>query len=133
MKNIIEKIFGLAGAILIFLLGEFDFLLKAILALMFIDYITGVCSSFVNKKINSSIGGQGIVKKVGYLCVIAVSVILDQMLESNGAIRTLVITTFILNEMLSILENSSQMGIKIPKIIYKSLEKIDSNNQKDSL
>ena len=129
MKKIMEKIFSVLGTFFLFLFGDFDFLLKAILALMLLDYITGVCKSFVKKKVNSSIGAKGIIKKVIYLCIIAVSVILDKMLNTNGGLRTLVITSFIFNEILSILENSSEMGIKIPKVIYNSLEKLKQKDE----
>ena len=124
-----EKIFSVLGTFFLFLFGDFDFLLKAILTLMLLDYITGVCKSFVKKKVNSSIGAKGIIKKVIYLCIIAVSVILDKMLNTNGGLRTLVITSFIFNEILSILENSNEMGIKIPKVIYNSLEKLKQKDE----
>ena len=129
MKKIMEKIFSVLGTFFLFLFGDFDFLLKAILTLMLLDYITGVCKSFVKKKVNSSIGAKGIIKKVIYLCIIAVSVILDKMLNTNGGLRTLVITSFIFNEILSILENSNEMGIKIPKVIYNSLEKLKQKDE----
>ena len=56
---------------------------------------------------------------------IAVSVMLDQMLNVDGGLRTLIITTFIFNEILSILENSGEIGIKIPNVLYRALEKIN--------
>ncbi len=125
MKSCINKLISLFSSFLLFLFRDFDFLLKSLLTLMFLDYITGVCKSFVQSKANSSIGAKGIIKKVAYLCVISISVILDQMLNTDGGLRTLVITTFIFNEMLSILENSGELGIKIPNGLYKSLEKLD--------
>lgn len=132
MKNIIFKIGSFISSFLIFIFGEFDILLKAMIVLMMIDYITGVCKSFINKKVNSSVGAKGIVKKVSYLSIIALSVILDQLLNINGSLRTLVITSFIFNEMLSILENCSELGIKIPNFLYKSLEKLNNaNNEND--
>ena len=84
--------------------------------------------SFINKRINSSIGGKGIIKKVVYLSMVTVSVIIDQLLVGNGNIRLIVITTFIINEILSILENSREMGIKVPKILNDALEKIAKKN-----
>ncbi len=129
MNKIFNSVVSLISTLLAFLFGDFDFLLKTIITLMFIDYITGICKSVVQKKVNSSIGAKGIVKKVGYLCVIAVSELLDELLNVDGGLRTLVITTFIFNEMLSILENSGAIGIKIPDILYKSLEKLKKNNE----
>ena len=129
MKHFFEKIISFLLSFLIFLFGNFDFMLKTLLSLMFIDYITGVSRAFVTKKVNSSIGGKGIIKKAVYLCVIAVAVMLDNLLEVNGGLRSLIIYSFIFNEMLSILENSSAMGIKTPSILYKSLEKINKGEE----
>lgn len=131
MNDIGNKIISFFASLFLFLFGNFDFILKALLALMLIDYITGVSRAFVTKKVNSSIGGKGIIKKAIYLCVIAVAVLLDNLLEVKGGLRALIIYSFIFNEMLSILENSSAMGIKIPTTLYQSLEKI--NNDSDNL
>lgn len=60
--------------------------------------------------------------------MVTVSVIIDQLLVGNGNIRLIVITTFIINEILSILENSREMGIKVPKILNDALEKIAKKN-----
>lgn len=122
MKDTIIKIIN---NLFIFLLGDFDFLLKSILVLMLLDYITGICKAFIKNKMNSSIGAKGIIKKVGYLCIITISVVLDQILGTNGRLRTLIITSFIFNEMISIIENSSEMGIKIPDTLRNALEKIN--------
>lgn len=124
MSNTIKVILASFTSLFSFLFGNFDFLLKALLVLMIIDYITGLCKAFIQKKVNSSVGGEGIIKKVVYLSMVTVSVIIDQLLVSNGNIRLIVITTFIINEILSILENSSEMGIKVPKILNDALEKI---------
>lgn len=130
MNNVFNKITSFLTALFLYLFGDFDFLLKSILTLMVIDYITGICKSFIQKKINSAIGGKGIIKKVGYLLIITVSVILDQLLSMGGSLRTLIITSFIFNEIISIIENTSSMGIKIPKILYESLEKLNQSERK---
>ncbi len=133
MKNILKTIITLIASILSFLYGSFDFLLKTLLSLMLIDYITGVSSAFITKKVNSSIGGKGIIKKFIYLCVVAVGVILDNLLSVNGALRGFILYSFIFNEMLSILENCSAIGIKIPSILYRSLEKLNEAQENKNL
>lgn len=125
-----DKIANLLSSIFAFLFGNFDFILKALLTLMLIDYITGVSRAFVSKKVNSSIGAKGIIKKVMYLCVVTVTVLLDGLLELNGSLRTLIIYTFIFNEIISILENSSSLGIKIPNYLKNALEKLNQEQLK---
>ena len=125
-----DNIANLLSSIFAFLFGNFDFILKALLTLMLIDYITGVSRAFVSKKVNSSIGAKGIIKKVMYLCVVTVTVLLDGLLELNGSLRTLIIYTFIFNEIISILENSSSLGIKIPNYLKNALEKLNQEQLK---
>ena len=124
IKNFIVNIGSLFKNIFLFLFGDFDFLIKAILVLMCLDYITGICKAFILKKTSSSIGAKGIIKKVAYLCIITVSVLLDHLLNADGGLRTLIIISFIFNEILSILENSNEIGIKVPKILYTPVKKI---------
>ena len=135
IKNFIVGIRSLFKNIFIFLFGDFDFLIKAILVLMCLDYITGICKAFILKKTSSSIGAKGIIKKVVYLCIITVSVLLDHLLNADGGLRTLIIISFIFNEILSILENSNEIGIKVPKILYKPekniIKKIKNNDTKN--
>lgn len=134
MKVYLEKVSSGICASFLYLFGNFDLLLKTIITLFFLDYITGVCKAFIQKKINSSIGAKGIIKKVAYLCIITVSVLLDLILNTGGQLRALVITSFIFNEIFSILENCSDIGIKIPSVLYNSLGKLNqekSTNKKD--
>ena len=45
---------------------------------MIIDYVTGVSSAIYNKELSSKIGFKGILKKMIYLCIVAVAVIVDK-------------------------------------------------------
>lgn len=47
-----------------------------------------------------------------------------------NSLRTLIIYTFIFNEIISILENSSSLGIKIPKAPKNALEKLNQEQLK---
>jgi len=106
-----------------------------ILALMMvIDYITGMLASKAeaiqhpddsNYGWSSKKGVLGILKKVAYLAVIVVAVCLDHVLISSvthmgiqvptNVIFGLIVTVwFILNEMLSIIENAGRMGADVP-------------------
>ena len=81
-------------------------------------------SAFFNKKVNSRIGLKGILKKVGYLCIVALSVILDTISGETGVIRTLVIYFFVANDGISIIENIAKMGVPMPKKLIDVLEQL---------
>lgn len=124
MKNIVNFITGTVLTTVVYFLGGLDTALKTLLVLIVLDYITGICKAIVNKKINSNIGAKGIIKKVGYLIIVALSFYLDKVVGDTGAIRSLIIYFFVANEGISILENWSAMGLPLPKKIFEVLEQI---------
>ena len=124
MKNIINFFTSTFLTTIVYYLGGLDTALKTLLILIVLDYVTGLCKAIITKKINSLIGLKGIVKKVGYLIIVAVSVLLDEVVGNTGAIRNLVIYFFVANEGISILENWGAMGLPLPKKIFEVLEQI---------
>ena len=116
-----------------FIIGGCDILFKTLLVFIIIDYITGLLRAIYTKKLSSKIGAKGIIKKVGYIFIVILAALLDQLLNSTGNIRNIVIYMFIANEGISILENWTSMGIKIPKILkdkFNDINKdIDDNNK----
>ena len=113
----------------IYLFGAWDVILKALIALVVIDYVTGVMAAFVEKTLNSEIGTRGIIKKVCIFLVIAIANIVD---ISTGLdelyLRTAVIWFFIANESLSALENMGRLGVPLPEFLKQSLEKLNKGN-----
>ena len=124
MKRFITEILIAIPSTILYLLGGWDIALKCLVIVMIIDYITGVMSAFFNKKVNSRIGLKGILKKVGYLCIVALSVILDTISGETGVIRTLVIYFFVANDGISIIENIAKMGVPMPKKLIDVLEQL---------
>lgn len=124
MRTIINWVTGTFLTTVVYLLGGLDIALKTLLIFIVLDYITGVCKAIQSKKLNSIIGAKGIVKKVGYLIIVAMSVLLDGVVGNTGTIRSIVIYFFVANEGISIMENWSAMGLPLPKKIYEVLEQI---------
>ena len=110
--------------ILYFIFGEFDIALQCLLVFIALDYISGLIKAYCTKTLSSKIGFKGILKKVGILAIVALSVSLDRLGGDSGAIRTLVIYYFVANEGLSVLENLAEAGIPIPNSIKKALKNI---------
>lgn len=94
---------------------------------MGIDYITGIAKHFspkYNKKkeqLSSKKGFWGFIKKACYILIISIGFRLDILLEIN-LIRDCCCYFFIVNELLSILENFGEMGVPFPKIITQYIE-----------
>lgn len=128
MKNTICIIGGALLTGTSYLLGGFDSALLTLAIVMGLDYITGVCKAVKQKKLNSKTGALGILKKFGYLVVVALAVIIDRMAGDTGAIRTIVIYFFVANDGLSILENWGAIGLPLPKKLFEVLEQLKNDN-----
>lgn len=129
MKYFINNVTSVLLTSIIYLLGGMDIALKSLIIIMMIDYITGIASAIYNKKLSSKIGFKGIIKKFSYLCIVALSVVIDNLIGQNGVIRTLVIYFFVANDGLSIIENMAEMDIKLPKKLVDSLEQIKERGE----
>lgn len=100
-----------------------------------VDYITGVAKAKKLKKESSQIGISGVMKKVCYWILIAITFILSYMIaEILKNVNLEISLNFVMffgwftlaclaiNEVRSILENFVEMGIGVPKILIKGLE-----------
>ena len=132
MKNIVSFITGTVATMLVYFLGGWDVALELLILIVVLDYVTGICKAIYNKELNSEVGLKGIVKKLGYFIVVAVAVTLDKITGNTGAIRTLVISCFVANEGLSILENWGGMGLPLPQHLTELLEQLKNDNDPKS-
>lgn len=115
----------------VYALGGMDLALKTLLILIVLDYATGVLKAFFNGQVDSEIGAKGIIKKVGYLVIVTVAVLVDKNIGDTGAIRTLVIYFFVSNEGISILENWGGMGLKLPDQLMKALVELKQGTHEE--
>lgn len=111
-----------------YFLGGWDMALQTLILVMVLDYITGVLKAIKKKKLNSKTGIWGIIKKFGYLIIVALSVVMDKIAGDTGAIRTMVIYFFVANDGISILENWGQMGLPLPQKLHEVLDQLKSDN-----
>lgn len=126
---------GLISSCFVFLFENIDINLKYLIIVVILDFISGIFKAFVKKKINSSIGVKGVLKKFSYFIVVAISKIIGNILNIGNLLLRIVIYSLVFNEIVSILENCTEMGIKLPKLLISSLEifssKIDEYNEMD--
>ena len=109
-------------------IGGFDALMTTLLTFITMDYITGIMKAIINKELSSEIGYKGIFKKILIIFIIAISHELDSIFN-NTSIRYLVITFYIINEGISIIENASILGLPIPKKIQNTLNNLKTDQK----
>jgi len=113
----------------IYMFGAWDVTLKALIALVVIDYLTGVMAAYVEKALSSEVGMKGIIKKVCIFLMVAIANIVDITTGLDEPyLRTAVIWFFIANEGLSALENMGRLGVPLPEFLKQSLQKLNKGN-----
>lgn len=120
---------SVVGGFLTRFLGGFDMIIITLIIFVAMDYLTGVMKAIDNKELSSEIGFKGIFKKVLIFFMVGIATQLDIILPTDIGIRYIVIIFYIINEGLSIIENASLLGLKIPQKIKDTLS-ILKNNQK---
>ena len=133
MKHVFNIITAAVGAACGFLWGELNGMLIALLVFIVLDYVTGLMSAAKNKRLSSSVGFKGILKKVGILIAVAVAHVLDvYVLKMDGVLMTMTELFMIANEGLSILENLGEIGVRFPTVLKNALEKLREKNDKEN-
>lgn len=151
----IQGALSAAGAFLSAKLGILFPVLMILASMMVVDYISGMMASKVeaiehpddpNYGWSSKKGAKGIAKKVGYLCIIAVAMVVDYLtlkvasalgiaISAKAIFGLMVAVWYILNELLSIIENAGRMGANVPDWLRKYIavlkRKIDDQDYGD--
>lgn len=112
--NWISVAFGIVGGFLSYWLGGLDVLLKTIVFLAVVDYITGLIKGIYLKQLSSQIGFKGLLKKIVMFIVIAVAYVIQELIGGKIPLREVVIMFYIANEALSMLENAA-VFVPIPE------------------
>lgn len=122
--NSIKYSFAAVGSAAAYFLGGWDLMLKILVTLTVLDFLTGVLAAIYNKCLSSEIGSKGIVRKVGIYIIVAVAYMLDTLMNTNNVIRGAAIGFYISIEGLSIVENWSRMELPLPKAVKDALAKL---------
>ena len=151
----IQGALSAAGAFLSAKIGILFPVLMILASMMVVDYISGMMASKVeaiehpddpNYGWSSKKGAKGIAKKVGYLCIIAVAMVVDYLtlkvasalgiaISAKAIFGLMVAVWYILNELLSIIENAGRMGANVPDWLRRYIavlkRKIDDHDYGD--
>lgn len=134
-ENILQALFAtVIGAVAAYL-NVLLVPLIVLIVVMLIDYGTGMAQAYVSHTLNSRIGVTGIIKKIGYIIAVTVGIVADYLISSalvncginvtiNCCIGMIVTVWFIINELISILENLSEIGTPLPKFLVSIVKRL---------
>jgi len=129
--NWISIVGGIAGGFLCNALGGWDVILKALVTLIILDYVTGILKAIYTKTLSSAVGFKGLIRKTLIFVVVATAVVAESVIGNTIPLREIVIIFFVCNEAISLLENASQF-IPIPDKLKETLIQLrDSKNGKN--
>ena len=130
-----------AFAGLLYYLGIVAVPIIMLIGAMIIDYATGMMAAWTNSELSSKRGVKGIVKKVGYMALVVAAMILDWLiyqglqqinldLHYSVFFAVLVAVWLIINELISVLENLSRIGVPIPNFMKKLIDRLKTTVEK---
>lgn len=120
---------GIIGGVISNAVGGWNAALTTLALFMAIDWITGIIVAGVFKKssktetgaLESKAGLKGLFKKFAMGLAVCVAYRLD-MLAGTTTLKDGAIIAFIVNETISIIENTGLMGLKWPAIITNAID-----------
>lgn len=129
IKNGLLAALATVGTFVAHALGGWDAAMQVLVALMALDYLTGILVAAVWQRSNKSSTGaldskagfKGLCKKGMILLLVWLGVLLDNAFGTTY-VRMAVIIFFIGNEGISFLENLGLMGVPFPEFLKKALE-----------
>ncbi len=125
MDNILKNILAGVCTVLSFLFGDMEGLMVALVALIILDYISGVIAAAVEKRLSSEVGAKGIAKKIFMLLIVALANIVDINVIGDGhVLKTVTVVFYICNECISLIENAGRIGVPVPKKLLDVLEQL---------
>lgn len=119
------------GTMANYLWGGVDVALKTLLLFMLFDYLTGLICATKDNYLSSAIGFNGILKKVMILIIVAVAFNLDNIINTDGLVRSLVIFFYVSMEGISILENAARMNVGVPDKLRDKLLQLKDGGKKE--
>lgn len=110
--------------------GGMDKMIYALIALMILDYASGIVAACRTGQWDSSTGFVGLAKKAVILAVVALCNIVDTAMDTH-TLRQMAICAYALNEAGSIVENIDRAGWgeHIPAFIRNALARLQSSTE----
>lgn len=120
---------GVLGSLVTSMFGGWTKAMTTLLIFMIIDYMTGLIVAGVfhkspkseNGALESKAGWKGLCRKGMILLFVLVGHRLDLVIGASY-IKDAVCIAFIVNELISLIENAALMGVPIPQIITKAID-----------
>lgn len=138
-KTVFCTVVGLIGGVVAAAFGGWNAAMMTLIALMAVDYLTGLMVAGIFHKspksesgaLESKAGWKGLCRKGVTLLVVLVAAQLDRAIGTQF-IRDAAVIGYIANETLSIIENAGLMGVPVPNAVKKGIELLKKKEDEDA-
>ncbi len=136
MKHPLCAAFGALTALITTAFGGWDGAMTTLFLFMAIDYLSGLILAGIFHRsdktktgtLSSAVGFRGLCKKGMELLVVLIAARLDLLLGSDF-LRDAVCVGFLVNELLSIVENAGAMGVPIPAALRRAIALLEQQQE----
>ena len=137
IKNGVCAFFAVIGGAFIKTLGGTSPALEFLLYAMIVDFVLGMIIGALNKStktesggLNSTIGYKGLAKKVGIIIMVWIGFQADKVIGTE-ILRNMIIMGYVVNEVLSIVENLSLLGVVKIQAVTKMLDILKQKSESE--
>lgn len=137
MEKYIVLTMGIIGGFVSFLVDGLGMAVTILLGMMALDYISGLMAAAYQRKLNSRIGFNGLIRKSYYLLLVGSVYMLSYAVDGIQFAGDGLAIALIAMEFISITENGTKMNLPMPdplrKILLIVTEKISGNDEKEGM
>lgn len=127
----LSSVIAAAGGLCSAFFGGIDRLMITLITVVVIDYITGLIKAVFEKKLSSSVGFRGILKKILMFLIVGLTVSLEGIMSESFPLREMTVLFFVANEGISVLENTASF-IPLPKKLRSVLAQLEIGEEEES-
>lgn len=130
MREQISFFTGIIGGVVGYFLGGLDVLLSVFVTILILDTLSGMLKAWHSGDYESKEFRKGVFNKCGYLVAVILAVQIDLLMGGKGLLRDAVLTGFIANEGMSIIENLGDLGVQFPNKLTNAIKSLNNDDKK---
>jgi len=133
MEKYIALITGAIGATISYLVDGLGEAVVVLLVMMALDYLSGLMGAAYERKLNSRIGFNGLIRKSYYLLLLGAVYLVGTVVDGIGYAGDGLAIALIVMEFVSITENGTKLNLPMPAPIKKILLIVSGQGDKEGV
>lgn len=133
MEKELLVITGAIGGAISYLVDGIGLAVTILLAMMALDYISGLMSAAYERKLNSRIGFNGLIRKSYYLLLLGAVYLIGTVVDGISYAADGLAIALIIAEFISITENGAKMNLPMPEPVRRVLLIISGKANKEEV